>query len=297
MILKGKTIAQTILDEIKSDVTIYRKKNKDAPPPQLVVFSINPDEATLAFLRNKKKAVEYIGGTFKLLRFGKNQRFEELANKLSEIAQDASNHAIIIQQPLPASLSTMTIFDFVPLEKEIEGYKLKTPFENPLSLAVLTMLKATYQPEAQKDYASVFVDLKKDATTLKNLLRKKKIVLIGRGRTGGRPTAEMLLKLHIPFVNLNSKTVSPEQFLREADIIISAVGKPVIESSFVRDGAVLISVGLRPDGASWAGDYIDAEVQGKVLAFTPTPGGVGPVTVAYLVSNLVAAWKMQCDAA
>lgn len=290
--VQGKHIARIILDQLKSDVKDNVKKEK-IPPPQLVIFSVNPDESTLSFLRSKQKAVEYIGGTFKILRFSKNIRFEELANKLSEIAQDPQSNAIIIQQPLPASLSTMTIFDFVPHEKEIEGYKAKTLFENPLALGVLTILKTVYQPETIKDYKMLKVDIEKDAPMLKNVMRKKKLVLIGRGKTGGKPIAELFSRLHIPFVNINSKTVTPEQFLKEADIIISAVGKSVIKAEHVKPGAVLISAGLRFEEGHWIGDYNQEEIQDKTLAYTPTPGGVGPLTVASLVSNLVKAWKLQ----
>jgi len=294
--ISGKEIARMVLDHLKQEVSIY-KKEKQIPAPQLVVFSVNPDENTLSFLRSKQKAVEYIGGSFKLLRFGKNLRFEELANKLNEIVQNPHSNAVIIQQPLPASLTTMTIFNFVTQEKEIEGYKAKPFFENPLALAVLTILKVIFQPDALQNFDKLKINVEKDATFLKSIMRKKKLVLIGRGKTGGKPVADLFAKLHVPFVNINSKTIAPEQFFKEADIIISAVGKPVIKSEDVKPGVVLISIGLRSEEGHWSGDYIENEIKDKALAYTPTPGGVGPITVAFLVSNLVEAWKIQNDLA
>lgn len=109
----------------------------------------------------------------------------------------------------------------------------------------------------------------------------------------GKPIADVLSRLHMPFVNINSKTVNPEQFIKESDVVISAVGKPVIESMNIKEGAALISVGLRSEEGQWIGDYRQNEIAEKSMAFTPTPGGVGPVTVAYLVSNTIKAWKMQ----
>lgn len=290
--VEGTRIARMILDHVKSDVANITKEKKIAPP-QLVVFSVSPDDATMSFLRSKQKAVEYIGGTFKLLRFSKNIRFEDLAKKLNEINQDAQSHAIIIQQPLPASLGTMTIFDFVSPEKEIEAYKAKPFFESPVALSVLTILKSMFVPDAMSDYDILKLDLEKDPGILKNIMRKKKIVLVGRGKTAGKPIADVLSRLHMPFVNINSNTVTPEQFINESDIIISAVGKPVIHAAHIKEGAALISVGLRSEEGKWIGDYRQNEIAEKSMAYTPTPGGVGPVTVAYLVSNLVKAWKMQ----
>ncbi len=290
--VEGTRIARMILDHVKSDVEKFTKEKK-VSPPQLVVFSVSPDEATMSFLRSKQKAVEYIGGTFKLLRFSKNIRFEDLAKKLNEINQDVQSHAIIIQQPLPASLGTMTIFDFVSPEKEIEAYKAKPLFESPVALSVLTILKSMFVPDAMTDYEILKLDLEKDPGVLKNIMRKKKIVLVGRGKTAGKPIADVLSRLHMPFVNINSNTVTPEQFINESDIIISAVGKPVIHAANIKEGAALISVGLRSEEGKWVGDYRQSEITEKSMAYTPTPGGVGPVTVAYLVSNLVKAWKMQ----
>jgi len=290
--IEGTHISRMILDRIKADVSKLTK-GKKVVPPQLVVFSVSPDDATLSFLKSKQKAVEYIGGSFKLLRFSKNIRFEELAKKLSEINQDSLSHAIIIQQPLPAALSTMTIFDFVSPEKEIEAYKAKPLFESPVALSVLTILKAMFIPDALTDYEILKLDLEKDPAILKAIMRKKKIVLVGRGQTAGKPIADVLSRLHMPFVNINSKTVNPEQFISEADIVISAVGKPVIHEAHVKEGAALISVGLRSENGKWLGDYNFEQIKDKSLAYTPTPGGVGPVTVAYLVSNMIKAWKMQ----
>jgi methylenetetrahydrofolate dehydrogenase (NADP+)/methenyltetrahydrofolate cyclohydrolase len=187
----------------------------------------------------------------------------------------------------------MTIFDFVSPEKEIEAYKAKPLFESPVALSVLTILKAMFIPDAAEDYEILKLDLDKDPGILKNIMRRKKIVLIGRGKTAGKPIADVLSRLHMPFVNINSKTVNPEQFIKESDVVISAVGKPVIESMNIKEGAALISVGLRSEEGQWIGDYRQNEIAEKSMAFTPTPGGVGPVTVAYLVSNTIKAWKMQ----
>ena len=111
--------------------------------------------------------------------------------------------------------------------------------------------------------------------------------------TGGQPVGTALSKCKINYININSQTPHPEDYLEQADVIISCVGKTVIKPDHVKPGAVLISVGIHKEKDGWRGDYIDKEIEHKALAYSPTPGGVGPMNVAYLLANVVKAWKLQ----
>ena len=122
-------------------------------------------------------------------------------------------------------------------------------------------------------------------------LRKTKIVLIGKGETGGHPISEALKKLHVKFNVIDSQTSEPGRVLKSADIIISAVGKPgVIKSETLKKGVVLVSIGLsKGEDGKMHGDYDEEEIKDIASYYTPTPGGVGPVNVACLLQNLVEA--------
>ncbi|OGK38985.1 hypothetical protein A3F34_02195 [Candidatus Roizmanbacteria bacterium RIFCSPHIGHO2_12_FULL_44_10] len=294
MKIDGKKLSQIILATLKKDVAVLRRKHKLAAP-KLVIFSVNPSSATQSFMLNKKKAAQKIGAGFELIQYNKSLRFEEFANRVTSVAQDKNVSAIIIQYPLPASLDTVTLFDFISLEKEIEGFKKKSLFDEPIGLAVLTVLKQIYSPTSQQSTKNVFVDLKKDSAFFKQVFKRKKVVLLGRGKTGGRPIGEILSKVKINYININSETSATESFLNQADIIIAAVGKNVIPHDSIKDGVVLISVGMHKENGLWKGDFDEDKIKNKALAYTPTPGGIGPLNVAYLMSNLVKAWKLQHD--
>lgn len=287
MKINGKTIAHTILSDL-------RKKTKKARlKPSLAVFLVKPSPENILFVKAKEKAVRSIGGVFKLIRTDSVPDFEDFANTIKKIAHDPKVHALIIQQPLPASLSTESLYDYIGDDKEIEGHKKKPYFYPPIGLAVLTMLKHIYYPGVKKKIEDTIIDMKKDRLFFKRVLKRKKIVLVGRGETGGKPIAQMLTYMKINFLNIHSQTPNAHLFEQEADIIISAVGKKVIDPKSLKNGVVLISVGIRKKDGVWKGDYDEKEIADIASFYTPTPGGIGPLDIAYLMHNLLEAAKMQ----
>lgn len=291
MIIDGKHVSHMILEYLKNDVSRYRKKVSSVP--KLVVFSVRPKEQDLSFIKSKEKAAEKIGAHFQHVSHRRLPRFQDFAQKLRSVAADPLTTGIVIQKPLPSALSTITLFDYISTEKEIEGHKKKSPFTAPIGLAVLTCIKYAFDPGKKDIATNVMVNLDTDIAFLKNLFKRKRIVLLGRGETGGKPVGDMLSSLKINFININSKTPEPESFISAADVIISAVGKPVITRDMIKPGSLLISVGLQKQQGVWSGDYNENEIKDIVGAYTPTPGGVGPIDIAYLMFNLVKAWKIQ----
>jgi len=126
-----------------------------------------------------------------------------------------------------------------------------------------------------------------------NWLKSKKIVIIGKGETGGGPIIKMLKKINIEFKVIDSKTKTPEKFTKTADIVISAVGKPnILTAKMVKKGVILISVGLyRGKDKNLHGDYTEEKIKNIASFYTPTPGGVGPVNVICLLENLIQATR------
>lgn len=293
MIIDGKQLSQQIISKLKKDIDTGI--NSGWKRPRLVIFTVQPTYEVESFIKSKQFMADKIGAEVKVISYKKAPRFEDFANKVAVVAQKTTTHGIIIQLPLPAALSTMTILDYIPTEKEIEGFKKKSPFEHPVGLAVLTLLKKVYASTDDDSAESIMIS-KKDIQLFKTVFKRKKVVLLGRGPTGGQPIGNTLTKHKVNYINLNSKTTTSDMFMEQADVIISAVGKDVVDPELVKDGAVLISVGTRKEGKKWHGDFDEKAIEQKALAYSPTPGGVGPLNVAYLFSNLIQAWTIQNEA-
>lgn len=287
MKINGKEIANIIIAHLKKKIAKLKHK------PRLAVFLVNPSLENISFVKSKEIAVKKIAGKCELIRLSGEPDFEDFANNIRKIASQSSTTGIIIQQPLPASLSTESLYNYIPHEKEIEGHKKKPYFTPPISLAVFTILKFIFKTGGKTKINDVIFDMKKDLFFLRKVLKRKKIVLIGRGATGGKPIAKILMENKINFINLHSKTPNADFFEKEADIIISAVGRKVITPEVLKPGVILISVGIRKENGVWKGDYDENEIKNIAGFHTPTPGGIGPLDVAYLMHNLLEATKMQ----
>jgi methylenetetrahydrofolate dehydrogenase (NADP+)/methenyltetrahydrofolate cyclohydrolase len=257
MKIDGRQVAELLLEHLKKDVA----KTFTDKRPKVVVLSVNPQNEDLNFIETKEKKAKMIGADFELVLFKKTPRFEEFAMKLRQKSEDPSTTAVVIQQPLPPQLTTQTLFNYIPLLKDIEGNKAKTPFSPPIGLAVLTMLKYIYIPNDKEKVESCIVNVEKDGTALKQILKRKKIVVMGKGMTGGKPIGDVLTNARLNYINTNSRISPTSSFYKEADIIITAVGKKVIHPEMLKQGVVLINVGIRKDGDKWRGDYDEDEIK------------------------------------
>lgn len=285
MLIEGRKIADYLLTLLKKD----RKKIKK--PIGLTVFLVGNSPDQLSFVKIKSNMAKALDINFKLIHLTKTPNFIDFANLLKKEVADPNVTGIIIQQPLPAQLSTDSIYDYVPLNKEIEGHRKKSQFVFPLGLAVMTIIKYIYDGKKRND--SLFVNLKTDRLLFKRLLKGKKIIVIGRGITGGKPIGKTLGELNINYINTNSLTVNPESYYDTADLIITCVGKKVIEPQMLKPGVVLINTGVRKENGKLKGDYDEKEIQDIASFYTPTPGGSGPIDVVYLYKNLIEAAKLQ----
>jgi methylenetetrahydrofolate dehydrogenase (NADP+)/methenyltetrahydrofolate cyclohydrolase len=287
MYIDGEKISLFIKKEIKKEIKKLKKKKKIS----LTVFFIGNSPDQLSFVKIKSNVAKKLGIEYKLIHFKETPNFIQLANLIKKENADINVNGIIIQQPLPAQLSTESIYDYISIEKEIEGHRKKAIFQPPISLAVLTVIKYIFS--GKKISKNLIINLKKDQNFFRRVLKNKKIVLIGRGVTGGKPIGKTLQDLKINYIGLNSKTPNKEEYLKEADIVITAVGKKVIEPSMLKPGVILINVGLRKENGKLKGDYDEKEIKNIASYYTPTPKGIGPIDVAYLYKNLVDATKIQ----
>lgn len=285
MFIDGKKIANNLLSILKKDRKTIKK------PIGLTVFLVGSAPEQLSFVKIKSEMAKALKINFKLIHLIKTPNFIDFANLLKKEVTNPEVTGIIIQQPLPAQLSTDSIYDYIPLLKEIEGHKKKTEFIFPLGLAVMTIIKYIYDGKRKQDI--VFVDMKRDRILFKNVLKSKKVVVVGRGITGGKPIGNTLGNLNINYISINSTTVDPESYFKAADLIITATGKKVISPEMLKPGVVLINTGVRKENGKLKGDYEESEIKDIASFYTPTPGGSGPIDVVYLYKNLIDAAKMQ----
>lgn len=288
MVIPGKAIALLLEEELRQQVQEHIKTN---PPPLLKTILIGESTDQLLYVKSKQAVARRIGMEFDFINIPVVPTFEKFMNLLRKCTSDPKTTGIIVQQPLPMQLQTDSIYNYIHTTKEIEGHKAKSPFTPPISLATLTLLNYVYNHTAVDH--GVLIHSIEEAIDLRKKLRGKKIVIVGRGITGGAPIGKTLNSMKINFVSVNAQTIQPEQYYKEADIIISAVGKHVINPTSLKQDVVLINVGLRKEASGWVGDYDDKEVESVASFYTPTPGGIGPLDVTFLFYNLLKAAQMQ----
>lgn len=286
MEISGSKLADLLKKELKRELAKLKKKKL-----KLATFLVGQSADQLSFVKIKKKLAKDLGIDFEFIHLKVVPPFERFMRKIREKAMEKDTTGVIIQQPLPAHLSTNSIYNCIPITKEIEGHVRKTPYYPPIGLAILTILKYIFlKTRSGKD---LFINIKKDKNFFKKILHNKKIVLVGQGLTGGEPIGKTLTDFKINYLGLNSRTPEPESYLKEADIIISAVGKKVIFPENLKPGVILINVGLRRENGKLKGDYEEKEINKIASFYTPVIGGLGPLDVLYLYKNLVDAAKLQ----
>jgi len=288
MLINGTNIAKVLEKGLKKEFKALIKKKKSI---KLVVFLIGTSPEQLSFVSIKKKLAKRLGVTFEFIHLKTSPPFEKFVRLIKDKSHDPKTTGIIIQQPLPSQLNTESVYDFISLEKEIEGHRRKTTFFAPLGLAVMTLLKFIYiHPKID---SNLLINIYKDLNAIKKVTKHKKVVIIGRGITGGKPIGKTLSDAKINFVGINSLTPHPEEYCKEADIIITAVGQKALTSLMIKPGVILINVGMRKEKTKLLGDYDEKEIKQIAEYYTPTPGGIGPLDIIYLFKNLLDAAKMQ----
>lgn len=269
MKIDGRQIAAGILENLKPRV----EELKDSGiTPTLAIILIGNNESSKSYIRQKKLKADEIGVDIKLFHFESTSQSEllELINKLNI---DPLVNGVIVQRPLPQNLSRDQISKAISPEKDIDGFNPEPAFDAPVALAVVEILRSIGETD----------------------LSKRKIVVIGKGETAGGPVIRLLLKQGLNPTVIDSSTINPQSLEKQADILISAVGKErVFLPDVLSEDMVLIGIGLfiGTDG-KLHGDYEDGEVENEVRLYTPTVGGVGPVNVACLMKNLIKAAQNQ----
>lgn len=278
--IDGWTLSKKILVKLKKKNKRIKKKGVT---PTLAIFSVDHDPASASFIRAKRKAAQAIGAELRQFKFKKNTSYQAFAERLNQAARDPKFSGIIIQRPLPVNLASSSLNLIIPLKKDIDGFRQKSSFMPPVAMAVLRAL----------DWVRTGGGLREEfpSESLINWLSHHSILLIGRGETAGEPIARELNKRRVKFLITHQGTENLSRFVKKADIVIACVGKErIVKAKTLKEGAILIGVGIkRTKKSKFRGDFDEQEIKDAVSFYTPTPGGIGPLTVASLMENLVSA--------
>lgn len=269
MKISGKEIAQIILKNLKLEI----KKEKLKPSLAIILAGDNP--ASKIYVNHKIKAAKEIGVNAKLYEFSeKNLKICE--HTLNELNKDKNIHGIIIQYPVFKSWDFDKLVSKVNPKKDVDGFLEKSPFLGATALGVWEMLSSFAKHEGFKK--------------AEEFLKDKKVVILGKGKTAGGPTIKLLKGKWIEFRIIDSKTEDPNEIIKNADVVISATGKKnIINGKNIKKGIYVIGVGVGKDEEKIYGDINEEEVSKKAKLYCPTIGGIGPLTIACLLRNVVEA--------
>mgnify|MGYP001558079785 FL=1 len=293
MKIDGRAIAEQILNDLS--IRVLRLKTQGVTPT-LAVIQVGDDPGSTAYIRQKQKAAETIRAVLKHDKLPMHTTVQHVNTLIHTYNADPAIHGLIVQQPLPGTLERAgAALANIILQKDVDGFIPNSPFQVPVALAVQKILEEIFHHSSFIIHHSTNKTKKNRNGHFTQWLKTQHIVVIGRGETAGKPIAEALSKQGCKVTVVHSRTREPDDAIRSADILISCVGKShVVTKNNLKPGALLIGVGIwRDDEGRLHGDYEEDDVKDIVAAYTPTPGGVGPVNVACLMQNLVQACILQ----
>lgn len=273
-IIDGLKVSLNIKEEIKNQIL------KENITPSLVVIQVGDNKASNIYIRNKMKACNEVGIKFEHIKFNETISEELVINEIKRLNDDISVNGILVQLPLPLGFDEGKIINTINPLKDVDGLTYQNVgnlvLENDslvscTPLGVMELLKA-YNVE----------------------LEGKNVCIIGRSNLVGKPLIQLLLKENATVSICHSKSLDIKDYTKNADVLIVAAGHPnLITKDFVKDKAVVIDVGINKEGNILCGDVAFDEVSKKASLITPVPGGVGPMTIACLLKNVIKAYKVQ----
>lgn len=271
-VIDGKKISQVIKDELKEKAAAMAKEGKKAA---LAVIQVGNDPASSVYVRNKKKACEYIGIESLSYELPEETTEEELVALIEKLNADTKVNGILVQLPLPKQINEEKIIQTISPDKDVDGFHMQNVgalctggkgYVSCTPLGIITLLKRSGIEIAGK-----------------------RCVVMGRSNIVGKPMAMLLLRENGTVTICHSKTQDMKEITRQADILVVAIGKPkFVDETYVKEGAVVIDVGIHRNAENkLCGDVDFDKVAPHTSAITPVPGGVGPMTIAMLMNNCV----------
>ncbi len=274
MLILGKEVSKNTRIEIKEKVEEFSKKYGRVPC--LSVIIVGEDPASQTYVKNKVIGCEEVGMKSLKYEFPDGVKQEDIATVIKTLANDKNVDGILVQLPLPKGYDEKYLLDLIPEEKDVDGFCAN----NLGLLAMGTPRTISCTPfGVMKLLASTGVEIS-----------GKNAVVIGRSNTVGKPMAMLLLNANCTVTVCHSKTKNLEEITKNADILVVAIGRPkFLKANMVKDGAIVIDVGINRVEGKLCGDVDFDEVEKKASFITPVPGGVGPMTISMLLYNTLMA--------
>ncbi|HCU6947952.1 TPA: bifunctional methylenetetrahydrofolate dehydrogenase/methenyltetrahydrofolate cyclohydrolase FolD [Staphylococcus aureus] len=277
-ILDGKQIAKDYRQGLQNQVEALKEKGFK---PKLSVILVGNDGASQSYVRSKKKAAEKIGMISEIVHLEETATEEEVLNELNRLNNDDSVSGILVQVPLPKQVSEQKILEAINPDKDVDGF-------HPINIGKLYIDEQTFVPCTPLGIMEILKHADID-------LEGKNAVVIGRSHIVGQPVSKLLLQKNASVTILHSRSKDMASYLKDADVIVSAVGKPgLVTKDVVKEGAVIIDVGNTPDEDGKLKGDVDYDAVKEIAgAITPVPGGVGPLTITMVLNNTLLAEKMR----
>lgn len=276
-LINGKEISQQIKDELKEKVSALKAQGRNIC---LAVIQVGNDPASSVYVGNKKKACAYVGIESLAYELPEETTEEELLTIIDKLNKDANVHGILCQLPLPKHINEDHMIKAISPKKDVDGF-------HPQNVGALVIGEKGF---VSCTPAGIIQLLKRSNIEMDG----KHCVVVGRSNIVGKPMSLLMLRENATVTICHSHTKNLKEICKEADILIVAIGKPqFIDKEYVKDGAVVIDVGIhRDENNKLCGDVKYDEVEPIASYITPVPGGVGPMTIAMLMHNCVEAMKL-----
>lgn len=277
-ILDGKKVSAKVREDLKLEVDNLKK---EGIKPKLAVIMVGNDLASKVYVRNKNKACEEIGIEYEEFLLGEETTMEELLNVIDNLNKNQNIDGILLQSPIPKHLDINKAFRAILPEKDVDGF-------HPINAGKLSIGEKCFVPCTPHGIVKIIEEYNIET-------KGKNVVIVGRSNIVGKPLIQCMLQKNATVTVCHSKTRNLEEFTRKADILIVAIGKQkFITENMVKEGVVVIDIGInRNEEGKLVGDVDFDNVSKKASYITPVPGGVGPMTVAMLMENVVEAAKQN----
>ena len=277
-LIDGKELSKKIRKELKLEADRLRQKKII---PKLAVILVGDDSASKVYIRNKSKACEDVGVEFEEILLDSNTSMEKLLSIIDGLNVRKDINGILLQSPIPKGLDIQEAFERIDYKKDVDGF-------NPINVGKLMIGQDTFISCTPYGIIKML-----EAYNIE--IEGKHAVVIGRSNIVGKPLSQCLLNKNATVTICHSRTRNLSEITRTADILISAVGKTdMVTADMIKDGAIVIDVGMnRTDEGKLVGDVDFEKVKEKASYITPVPGGVGPMTIAMLMNNVIKATKLQ----
>lgn len=273
-ILDGKRIKEEKIAELKKEIDLLDRK------PGIAVIQVGNNEASNVYIKSKEKTANDLGCNFHHIKFDENVKEEEILKKIDELNDDKQIDGILVQMPIPNHLNTNLIQNRVNPIKDIDGL-------TDINSGLLLHNKISHIPCTPKGIMEIFKYYNID-------IKGKHVVIVGRSDLVGKPLMSLMLNNNATVTICHSYTFNLKNITQLADILIVAVGKKhIITSDMVKDGVIVIDVGINRIDNKLYGDVDYENVKEKSSYITPVPGGVGQTTVLSLYQNLINAYRLN----